>query len=143
MFAAYCIPWSVEVHWINKGCARVYFRFCAKWLLTWGNLYPESWVLPIVFSWACEQGEEKELFIESNNSYQRAIQYQQLEKEQFQAAHPPGFFHAVSNALLASLVLRCLLSAKHFLAELAVTDPSRTSSLRWRTSGYTATRLVA
>ena len=42
------------------------------------------------------QGEEKELFVESGNSYQRAIQYQQLEKEQFQAQHPPGFFHSVS-----------------------------------------------
>ena len=33
--------------------------------------------------------------MESSNSYQRAIQYQQLEKEQFQAKHPPGFFHSV------------------------------------------------
>lgn len=33
--------------------------------------------------------------MESSNSYQRAIQYQQLEKEQFQAEHPPGFFHSV------------------------------------------------
>ena len=41
------------------------------------------------------QGNDEELFIESFNSYQRAIQYQQLEKEQFQAQHPPGFFHSV------------------------------------------------
>ncbi len=43
----------------------------------------------------CLQGEAEELFVESGNSYQRAIQYQQLEKEQFQALHPPGFFHSV------------------------------------------------
>ena len=43
----------------------------------------------------CLQGEDSELFIGSYNSYQRAIQYQQLEKEQFGAAQPPGFSHAV------------------------------------------------
>lgn len=37
--------------------------------------------------------------MESGNSYQRAIQYQQLEKEQFQALHPPGFFHSVGPIL--------------------------------------------
>ena len=43
----------------------------------------------------CLQGEDSELFIGSYNSYQRAIQYQQLEKEQFGAAQPPGFSHVV------------------------------------------------
>ncbi|CAK0787612.1 hypothetical protein CVIRNUC_010834 [Coccomyxa viridis] len=40
------------------------------------------------------KGEDSQLFIGSYNSYQRAIQYQQLEKEQFGAAQPPGFSHA-------------------------------------------------
>ena len=48
------------------------------------------------------QGDEQELFIESCNSYQRAIQYQQLEKGQFGAADPPGFFHAVQRMPLHS-----------------------------------------
>lgn len=48
------------------------------------------------------QGDRQELFIESHNSYQRAIQYQQLEKGQFGAADPPGFFHAVQQMPLHS-----------------------------------------
>ena len=47
----------------------------------------------------CLQGEDSELFIGSYNSYQRAIQYQQLEKEQFGASQPPGFSHAVQLLL--------------------------------------------
>ena len=46
------------------------------------------------------QGDEQELFIDSCNSYQRAIQYQQLEKDKFGAAEPPGFFHAVQHTRL-------------------------------------------
>ena len=55
------------------------------------GLFPISSVRP--------QGEDSELFVGSYNSYQRAIQYQQLEKEQFGAAEPPGFYHTVHTLL--------------------------------------------
>ncbi|BDA49408.1 Poly(A)-specific ribonuclease PARN [Coccomyxa sp. Obi] len=38
------------------------------------------------------QGSGTELILEEVNGYQRAIQYQQLEKPQFGAADPPGFY---------------------------------------------------
>lgn len=37
------------------------------------------------------QGTEPTLLLESGNAYQRAIQYQQLRRDQFGAAAPPGF----------------------------------------------------
>ena len=43
----------------------------------------------------CVQGNEKNLILEEVNGYQRAIQYQQLEKPQFGAAQPPGFYFEV------------------------------------------------
>ena len=43
------------------------------------------------------QGDETELLLEEVNSYQRAIQYQQLEKAQFGASEPPGFYHEAST----------------------------------------------
>lgn len=42
------------------------------------------------------QSDETELLLEEVNSYQRAIQYQQLEKAQFGASQPPGFYYEVS-----------------------------------------------
>jgi hypothetical protein len=44
------------------------------------------------------QGAERELVLEEVNGYQRAIQYQQLEKAQFGAADPPGFYFEVASA---------------------------------------------
>lgn len=44
------------------------------------------------------QGAERELVLEEVNGYQRAIQYQQLEKAQFGAAEPPGFYFEVASA---------------------------------------------
>ncbi len=38
------------------------------------------------------QGSEQELVFDEVNSYQRAIQHQQLAKPQFGAALPPGFY---------------------------------------------------
>lgn len=43
------------------------------------------------------QSNETELLLEEVNSYQRAIQYQQLEKAQFGASEPPGFYHEAST----------------------------------------------
>ena len=40
---------------------------------------------------AALQGAEQELALEPGNAYQRAIQYQQLRRDQFGAAAPPGF----------------------------------------------------
>ena len=42
------------------------------------------------------QSDATELLLEEVNSYQRAIQYQQLEKAQFGASEPPGFYHEAS-----------------------------------------------
>ena len=41
------------------------------------------------------QSDETELLLDEVNSYQRAIQYQQLEKAQFGASKSPGFYFEV------------------------------------------------
>lgn len=41
-------------------------------------------------------GSAREVVLTSANSYQRAIQYQELKKDQFGAAHHPGFYIEVS-----------------------------------------------
>ena len=38
------------------------------------------------------QGSEASMLLEEVNGYQRALQYQALEKAQFGAPHPPGFY---------------------------------------------------
>ena len=48
------------------------------------------------------QGDEPELLLEEVNNYQRAIQYQQLEKVQFGAAEPPGFYFQARPCLQSS-----------------------------------------
>ena len=45
------------------------------------------------------QGCEESLTLDAVNSFQRALQYQELEKPQFGAAMPPGFFIKVCSLL--------------------------------------------
>ncbi|KAK9832693.1 hypothetical protein WJX81_000845 [Elliptochloris bilobata] len=53
------------------------------------------------------QGDEMELLLEEVNNYQRAIQYQQLEKPQFGAVEPPGFyFERVESPTTGRYVIR-------------------------------------
>lgn len=47
------------------------------------------------------QGDEKELVLASSNSYQRLILFQQLAKDQFGAASPPGFYIKVGIVCVA------------------------------------------
>lgn len=49
------------------------------------------------------QGDEPELLLAEVNNYQRAIQYQQLEKAQFGAAEPPGFYFQARPCMQSSI----------------------------------------
>jgi hypothetical protein len=56
----------------------------------------------------CKQGNERELIMDEVNSYQRAIQHQQLEKDQFGAADPPGFLTQVCMSIMSLKSHACL-----------------------------------
>lgn len=58
---------------------------------------------PLTCSPGRRQGGEPELLLEEVNNYQRAIQYQQLEKVQFGAAEPPGFYFQALPCLQSSI----------------------------------------
>ena len=49
------------------------------------------------------QGSEVSMLLDEVNGYQRALQHQALEKAQFGAPHPPGFYSQVRPVLRSSM----------------------------------------
>ena len=72
---------------------------------------------PLTCSPGRRQGDEPELLLEEVNNYQRAIQYQQLEKVQFGAAEPPGFYFQ-ARPCQQSFIYRCTHHTHTHLHEL-------------------------